>query len=314
MWLIRLVQVFLVCCVVLAITAGLYLFRHELKQQWQLLWLDQEAASWIQQGSWQEATRVYEKALNQASEGDKPALYHKLGGLYAYQGEWEKSIAAYEPAWQADCHDLSLSVSYANALMASSHWNRAVRVFRKALETDPKQPTVLMATAQLYQRVANENPNMKAETKAWLMEWSVYYLRRLLAQQPEHPEANFLLGSAYQQLGQKEHAAMAYCKTLHQNPKQGYARYNLGLLLSQMGMVQTGFKQMTMGTQAISDANRDNPEKTQALVEQAQALKNDILRSLELEGPSMRTEKLPEGVDDACLMPVQADKSKKQSR
>lgn len=71
------------------------------------------------------------------------------------------------------------------------------------------------------------------------------YLKELLAREPEHPHASFLIGSTYATLGMFEEAAEHLRKAVDLQPDFSVARFQLGLSLLALNESDKGCEQLT---------------------------------------------------------------------
>ena len=181
----------------------------------------------------------------------------RLGNILRYEGRNDESIKAYDQAvarlGEIQNDDWTILYGRGIALERSGRWDRAEQDFRKALELEPDQPTVLN---YLGYSMVEKGINL-AEARDMLeravaqrqdsgfivdsMGWALYklgeftdavdYLERAVALRPQDPEINDHLGDAYWRVGRRSEARIQWRRVLGQEPGdklRGEAENKLG--------------------------------------------------------------------------------------
>jgi len=98
---------------------------------------------------WKAARAHYQRAAEQASEGEKPILYFNLGLCYAREQEFSKAIRAYRACLEWDGEFQFARNNLGKSLMRTGRYEEAVEVLREAVEagTDGDEPRLNLAKA-----------------------------------------------------------------------------------------------------------------------------------------------------------------------
>ena len=199
--------------------------------------------------------------------------------------------------WQQFPKNTAVGLAYGHFLASDlEHHPNAVAVYRSLLlahEVDkgkksPEAAAILQGTGQLYYQAAQFQPD--AERKHWLAQWADYYLRAAIQQQPTAFEPRFQLGLLHQQQVNPATsgaavepsaielhsvlAARSYCNAALIKPDDVETRYNLGLSLVTLGVLEDGFAQMKTAVDLL--VATDQVPRAQAVSEAMQTVKNNV--------------------------------------
>ena len=186
--------------------------------------------------AFQEAIRLrpdYAEALN------------SLGLVYVQAGEDEKAAAAFREAVRlrpdyADAHQ------NLGAVLTTSDAAGAVRELEAAVALQPGFLKAQFNLALAYEASPAHGPQKAIEQ-----------LRKLLANEPRYPRAEFILGRLLLRQGNVARAVEHLKTAVQQEPEYGEARYQLGLALSRAGQQAEGAVEIKRGRELITASENE---------------------------------------------------------
>lgn len=118
--------------------------------------------------------------------------------------------------------DPNLALMRAEALAAAGQFDEAASIYHRLLNTQPAQPDILGALAQIEKRRGN-----RAEAES--------LLRKAIAAAPDRPELHNNLGNLLHASGRLAEAESSHRRAVALKPASAEAHYNLGITLEKMG-------------------------------------------------------------------------------
>ena len=137
-----------------------------------------------------------EKAFKEVIAGDQSnwSAYYYLGQAYTQAGKAEQAVRVLEKAHQLQTDDVNVLAALGKAARRAGRHQRALGCLRQGLEIDGTAFELLLELGQSFKAI-----NQFEEAEKHFLE--------ALGRQPNHSQANYLLGQLYQQNGQAEKAA-----------------------------------------------------------------------------------------------------------
>lgn len=263
--------------------------------------IEQSAKKAIEAHNWEKGIQLYEEGARQFPENNNIA--NRLAWLYRQNGQPQKAEAIYRAILKREPGHQDARLGLAGILKNDpKRINEAVTELRKALKEHPKDPRLLAAIGNVYQAAA-ENPAEKREDiQKWLYSQARYYYQQSLKLNAKQFQPLFNLGIGYQNTGDNTAAAKAYCQALGLHPDSYEARYNLGLVLSDLNFQDESYRQMERSIKILSD--RNEMAMAQDLAMQVQNVKNRIFNS---NRQTLGGQAAPSFLDKACLIPSVAE-------
>ena len=226
----------------------------------------------IQAHNWKKAIEVYENGLRESPKNQEIAL--ELGWLYQQDNRMDQAVQIYRSILNVAPGNLNAQMGLAQVFSNTSHFNEALIEYRKILRAHPDNPEILSQVGNVY-KMAAENPQETREAmREWLYDFSRYYYQCSLKQDPKQFRAYFNVGVAYQQQKNLQPAAQAYCQALLLHPNSYEARFNLGLVLSDLNYLDEAYRQMGQAVQLASDQSGD--QVAMQIAQRVQNIKNNI--------------------------------------
>jgi len=204
------------------------------------------------------AEEEFKKGLKVAPEDAN--LLESLGWLYINTGREEEAKEVFKKAEESASDDWRSLIWIAWGYNYLGEPSGAERIFKKALKvSSPNNCHVLLGLASMYQenlefeqamaqigkvkeiapnfgRVDEVRKEIIAAKKA-VLEF-VEGCRQVLAQNPDHKNANFYLGYAMGKMGDFDSAIEQFKKVLKLNPENSMAHNNLGYGYFQKGLIK----------------------------------------------------------------------------
>jgi tetratricopeptide (TPR) repeat protein len=141
----------------------------------------------------------------QQTPDDQKALRDYGVALYA-TGDVGRAKEQYEAELKVNSSDPVLLNNLGNVYRDLGMYDKALEVYQRSISVDPKSATAYMNLANLYQYTLNQK-DLGIKT--------IIEARRNL---PDNPDLGVLLGIAYEQIADKDHARAAFQEVLSQNP------------------------------------------------------------------------------------------------
>jgi tetratricopeptide (TPR) repeat protein len=186
-----------------------------------------------------------------------PALCEIIGGLWAREGNLDKSLASYQAAINADPAYWPAHYQIARHSLGSSKMESAERHFRLALEYRPDSLAILLGLARLNERMGNNKeaiqtyvminelyPNMPSvlNNLAWLLakdkatlDQALTYAEQAAVSQPFKAGIRDTLGWIYYQRGDYTKARNELDKAVLFDPADPTIRYHRGMSYLKLG-------------------------------------------------------------------------------
>lgn len=233
----------------------------------------QKANPYIRNRQWEKVQAVYEKALK--SQPDNRFIALSLAKLYRFEGKLTEAEELYKKVLKSNPEHLATTLAYANMLQQSeSRYQDALILMKKALEKNPKDPKVLSLLGKIYKQAAESPYESRPKVVGWMYDWSIYYYRHSNQYDPGIFQNWFNLGVIYQELELLEKSAIQYCNAIIVSPKSYEPKFNLGLVLVDLGYEDDGFRLLDESVQILSDENMIDMAKD--LAEKAQLVKQSV--------------------------------------
>lgn len=166
----------------------------------------------LEEGQYAAAMRRYRRAISQAP--DSPAAWMGLGLCFGRMGDLDRAIEAFLEAEQREPELEEVQCNLAHCYALAGDLERTEHHARRATELDASCPHPYRHLALAY--LVADQPERSLD--AW---------RRVLAIEPEHPEADVGRGRAYAALGRRREASRAYLRALN-GPFAADAAFGLG--------------------------------------------------------------------------------------
>ena len=166
--------------------------------------------------------------------------WNSLGLVHVQAGDDEKASAAFRKAIRlrpdyADAHQ------NLGAVLTTSDTGEAVRELEEAVKLQPR-----LLKAQYNLALAYEASPKHGPAKA------VAQLQQLIADEPEYPRAEFVLGRCLLRQGKVQEAVLHLKKAVDREPEFGEARYQYGLALSRAGHSDEGSAEIRRSRELIA--------------------------------------------------------------
>ncbi|WP_373531712.1 tetratricopeptide repeat protein [Vampirovibrio sp.] len=258
--------------------------------------IEQSAQKAIEAQNWEKGIQLYEEGHKQFPDNATIAL--RLAWLYRKNQQNSQAEATYRTLLKQAPDHLEARMALAGLLKNDAkRVNEAIVELRQALKAHPKNPQLLASIGNVY-KTAAENPAEKREaTQKWLYAQARYYYQQSLKLNNQQFQTHFNLGVSYQNIDDNTAAAKAYCQALVVSPNSYEARYNLGLVLSDLSFEEEAYRQMGRAIQILSD--RNDMAMAQGLAVKVQNVKNRIFNS---NRPTLTGQEIPPFLDKACLV------------
>lgn len=302
----------MVLALLVALVGGGVLVYPAAKDLWRQYNGQQRADTALNAGDWTAARTQLEALANQyptdATIGLKlaqalEAESQQLGQVSSVESLTESKKLHQKAAqrllvlWQQFPKNTAVGLAYGRFLANDlQHHPNAVAVYRALLQAhevdkgkkSSQTAAILQGTGQLYYQAAQFQPD--AERKHWLAQWADYYLRAAIRQQPTAFDPRFQLGLLHQQQVNPATsgaavdasaielhsvlAARSYCNAALIKPNDVETRYNLGLSLVTLGVLEDGFAHMKTAVDLLVAS--DQVPRAQAVSEAMQTVKNNV--------------------------------------
>jgi tetratricopeptide (TPR) repeat protein len=258
--------------------------------------IEQSAKKAIEAQHWEKGIQLYEEGHKQFPDNVNISL--RLAWLYRQNQQNNQAEATYRALLKQNPGQLEARIALADLLKDdSTRVNAAIIELRHALKAHPNNPKLLASIGNTY-KTAAENPAEKRKTtQKWLYQQAIYYYKQSLKREAKQFYTQFNLGVTYQNVDDHTAAAQAYCQALRVSPNSYEARYNLGLVLSDLSFEAEAYRQMGRAIQILSE--RNEIEMAQSLAVKVQNVKNRIFNS---NRPTMTGQEIPPFLDKACLV------------
>ena len=162
--------------------------------------------------------------------GDKQAYDEAISaGLnLAWEGEWEKALAAYEKALAEMPNDPAVHSHMGLAYLELERFESALEVYTKASRLAPNDPAPLMRIAAIHERLGKRHAAADAvfsmagvheRQRSW--KEAIQGYQRAIQLHPDHLPARLALAEIYAQLDQPQRAVKAYLDLARKFQKQG---------------------------------------------------------------------------------------------
>jgi tetratricopeptide (TPR) repeat protein len=258
--------------------------------------------------NWEKAVDAYRGGLRQYPDNVPIAL--RLGWLYEQQHQPGQAEKIYRNILDKHPDNLQARIGLINVVKTDPlRINEAVDELRKAMKTNPEDALLLGQAGNLYKTAAENPAETREHIRNWLYDQARYYYELSLQGDPEQFQTNFNLAVAYQYMNRRELAAKAYCRAIVQQPDSCEARFNLGLVLSDMNFLDEAYRQMQRSVDLLSEGN--DMQTARQVAQKAQNVKNSIYNNPERRGLTSKTH--PAFLDPKCLL-EEAPQSERTAR
>jgi len=179
-------------------------------------------------------------ALSAAQGSDDPRLVYLRGMALQQQKRWEDAAGVFERVKPSN-PDLygPARVSLAYVLERAGRPADAVKAVRRGLETNPKDPSLLFALGEAYERAGQR-------------ELALEQMRAVLAVKADHAEALNFIGYSYAERGEHlDEAQTLVERALKIEPDNGYYLDSLGWVLFKRGDLQRAAKALERAEQIV---------------------------------------------------------------
>ena len=178
-------------------------------------------------GQTQEAARLLEKA---SSHNQNPRLLAMLGETYEKNHEYEKAVEVFRRALEQDKDDPDLLRSLGTNLLAADHYDEALKVFQDVVKADPQDANAYLRLGQIYRQ---KHQLAKAKDN----------FRKAQALAPESPEITYNLAVVEEMDGAPEEAIRLLKKLIDDTSKPDGMSYtapeksNRAVFLERLGFL-----------------------------------------------------------------------------
>ncbi|MDX2083795.1 MAG: tetratricopeptide repeat protein [Candidatus Melainabacteria bacterium] len=236
------------------------------------------------------------------AEGAKKYPQHgpfhlSLGRLYQEKHQLEQAEIHYRQGLERLPEDLDGRLGYGHLLTQQQRYNEALTQYRQARKYHGFSVPLLNQVGQVYQHASGQLPFKYRAFSRWLDLWADYYYRWSLLSEPEQYNTLLNFGVVSQRLNHSETAVLAYCEALLLYPDSAITRYNLGLALTELGVYNTGYQQMTMAIHYLQE--HDQVPHAQRLAIQLQQVKNHV--NSYRDPQQLKDAAFPERFQASCL-------------
>ncbi len=178
-------------------------------------------------GQTQEAAKLLEKA---SSHNQNPRLLAMLGETYEKNHEYEKAVEVFRRALEQDKDDPDLLRSLGSDLLASDQYDEALKVFQDVIKADPQDANAYLRIGQIYRQ---KHQLSKAKDN----------FRKAQSLQPDSPEITYNLAVVEEMDGAPEEAIRLLKKLLDDTSKPAGMSYtapekaNRAVFLERLGFL-----------------------------------------------------------------------------
>ena len=179
-------------------------------------------------------------ALEVAQGSDEPQLVYLRGVALQQMKRWEDAAAVFARV-KPSSPELyaSARVSLAYVLERAGRPADAVKAVRRGLETSPKDPALLFALGEAYERAGQR-------------ELALEQMRAVLAVKADHAEALNFIGYSYAERGEHLDEAQALVeRALRLEPDNGYYLDSLGWVLYKRGDLERAVKALERADELV---------------------------------------------------------------
>lgn len=271
---------FIILVALIGMGGLVFLFHHEIMSFSDNVLTARQNQDAIDTGNWADAIASYgDKVKDHPQNLD---LAYTLGNLYLQNNQPAEAAEVFKNILAKDPSHLKATLKYGAILSQNPQkLRKALNLYRYVLKTNSDSAELLNALGDVY-RMSAENPAEKRQTlKTWLTEWAIYYYRLASRTEPTYYEPYFNLGIAYQELKRLEKSATNYCNALILDPDSYAARYNLGLVLIDLGDTEQAYRELSQGVHLLAD--QGSPDAAHALAEKVQTIKNTLYNQNNVE-------------------------------
>jgi tetratricopeptide (TPR) repeat protein len=245
--------------------------------------------------NWEKAIDLYEQAYR--THPSNVAIMLRLAWLKTMAKQPEEAAALYREILRKSPGQPQASIQLARQLESDpKHINDAVLILRKALKVNPNDARLLQEAGNIYKTAAENPQETRKDTKKGLYTLALYYYQVSLRFDPQQFSTYFNLGVVNQQMDQDQPAAKAYCQAIILNPHSYEARYNLGMVLSQLNFQEEAYRQLNMSVQTLGE---NDMQSAQALALKVQTIKNQVYQS---SGQGLQALTHPDFLEKGCLL------------
>jgi tetratricopeptide (TPR) repeat protein len=161
------------------------------------------AQFYSEMGQGQQAAKLLEKA---STHNQNPRLLAMLGEAYEKNHEYEKAVEVFRRALEQDKDDPDLLRSLGTDLLASDQYDEALKVFQEVVKADPQDATAYLRIGQIYRQ---KRQFTRAKDN----------FRKAQALQPDSPEITYNLAIVEEMDGAPEESIRLLKKVLDDTAK-----------------------------------------------------------------------------------------------
>jgi tetratricopeptide (TPR) repeat protein len=154
-------------------------------------------------GRTQEAAKLLEKA---SSHNQNPRLLAMLGETYEKNHEYDKAVEIFRRALEQDKDDPDLMRSLATDLLATEQYDEALKIFQDVIKLDPQDANAYLHIGQIYRQKRQ-------------FDRAVDNFRKAQALSPDNPEVTYDLAVVEEMRGAPEEAIRLLKKLLDDTSK-----------------------------------------------------------------------------------------------
>ena len=226
---------------------------------------------WLQQGRYQQAIEVFEKAIRLDPAAD--AIYHNLAFAYRKINQYDKSLSAYRAAIRLDPGYAPSYYGMGLTYNLMGKYQEAISPLQTAIRLDPKSDASYHNLGLAYRESGQYTKAIGAYEHATRLD-------------PSYAPSHFGLGFSHWKLGRDEQAIAAFKKAIELQSDHAAAHYNLGLAYRRSGRLPEALEVLK---QFVALAKNQAEQKS--WVSQAQELiaKLEVRRSARPDPPSPLT-------------------------
>jgi tetratricopeptide (TPR) repeat protein len=201
-------------------------------------------------GQTQEAARLLEKA---SSHNQNPRLLAMLGETYEKNHEYEKAVEVFRRALEQDKDDPDLLRSLGTNLLAADHYDEALKVFQDVIKADPQDANAYLRLGQIYRQ---KHQLAKAKDN----------FRKAQALAPESPEITYNLAVVEEMDGAPEEAIRLLKKLIDDTSKPEGMSYtapeksNRAVFLERLGFLYRNLEKYTESEAAFRQMIAMDPD------------------------------------------------------
>ncbi|NJL58350.1 MAG: tetratricopeptide repeat protein [Desulfobacteraceae bacterium] len=189
------------------------------------------------------AKQVYENILKISQ--NHPDALHLLGVAYHQQGNNEMAVNLIRKAIEIAPNSFLFYGNLGAAYHALKRYDEALSCYRKSLELNPNHRDAMLNMQKILKLQGQTPPDIKAELEQGItyqqsgnMTEAAECYRRILAYDPDHPDALQMLGVAEHFFGNEESSLKLLRRSIEINPKNPIYYSNVGNTLRELGQLE----------------------------------------------------------------------------